>query len=142
MSSRERDDRELEGELRAARPEPRPEIAKAIADEVRPRRSAFMRRASRLQLAMVGSIAALALTPVVAMGFGGFGGFGALKSNPIQNVFKSQDRSASIAEYDDDDEDVLVCVAGTSEVSVAPELAAFWVSLGIAEYGPCPDDAD
>jgi hypothetical protein len=140
MSSRKRDDRELEDELRAARPEPRPEIARAIADDVRPRRSAFMRRASRLQLAMAGSIVALAVTPVVAMGFGGFGGFGALKSSPIQNVFKSQDRSASIAEYDDDD--VVICVAGTSEVEVSQAIAASLVGSGIAEYGPCPDDDD
>lgn len=139
MPSGKRDDSALEDELRAARPQPRAEVTQNIADRVRPRRSVLKRRASRLQLALAGSIAALAFTPVVAMGVGGFNGFGGLKSNPIQNVFKSPDRSASIAEYDDED-DVVICVAGTSEVEVSEDAAALLVGIGIAEYGPCEDD--
>jgi hypothetical protein len=141
MPSGKRDDSTLEDELRAGRPQPRAELTQNIADRVRPRRSVLRRRASRLQLALAGSIAALAFTPVVAMGVGGFKGFGGLKSNPIQNVFTSQDRSASVAEYDDDD-DVLICIGGTSESEVSPDTAAFLVAFGIAEYGPCPDDDD
>jgi len=77
MPSWKRDgDRALEDELRAARPEPRLEVTRSIADRVRPRDSAGKRRFGRLQLAVAGGLTALVLTPVVATGFGGLGTFG------------------------------------------------------------------
>jgi hypothetical protein len=139
MQSWKRDgDHALDEALRAARPEPRAEFAQAIADQLpAPESGGRKRRAGRLRLALAGSIAALAITPVVALGFG-FGGFGGLKSSSVQNVFKAQDRSASIAQYQDDNE-VLVCFANTSEIETTPELAAFYVNFLGATYGPCPD---
>lgn len=77
MRSGKRDgDRALEDVLRAARPQPPPEVTRSIADRVRPRDSAGRRRFGRLQLAVAGGLTALVLTPVVATGFGGLGTFG------------------------------------------------------------------
>jgi hypothetical protein len=74
MPSLNRDsDRALDAALRAARPEPSPEVTQAIADGVRPRRTAGTHRFARLHLALAGGLTALVLTPVVAMGFGGLG---------------------------------------------------------------------
>ena len=74
MPSLNRDsDRALDAALRAARPEPSPEITRAIADGVRPRRTAGTHRFARVHLALAGGLTALVLTPVVAMGFGGLG---------------------------------------------------------------------
>ena len=71
-----RSDRALEAQLRAARPEPTPEVTEAIADGVRTRQAAGTRRFGRLHLALAGGLTALVLTPVVATGFGGIGSFG------------------------------------------------------------------
>jgi hypothetical protein len=77
MPSWNRDsDRALDAELRAARPEPTPEVTQAIADRVRPRQTAGSHRFGRVHLALAGGLTALVLTPVVAMGFGGLGHFG------------------------------------------------------------------
>ena len=77
MPSWNRDsDRDLDAELRAARPEPSDEVTQAIADRVRPRETARRHRFGRLHLALAGGLTALVLTPVVATGFGGIGSFG------------------------------------------------------------------
>lgn len=77
MPSWNRDsDRALDAELRAARPEPTPEVTRAIADRVRPRQTAGTHRFGHVHLALAGGLTALVLTPVVAMGFGGLGHFG------------------------------------------------------------------
>jgi hypothetical protein len=119
-------DRALEDELRAARPEPRVEVTQAIADDVRPRHSLLKRRIGRVQLVMAGGVAALALTPVVA-----------LSGQSVHRMFTPQAKvSAADAEYDDDAE-VLICVNGFATHSVSPSIAATLVGSGVATYGAC-----
>ena len=57
---------ELEAQLRTARPEPRPEFTRAIADRLRPRTSPVKRGSRRLSLLMAAGLSALVLTPVAA----------------------------------------------------------------------------
>lgn len=118
-------DRGLEDELRAARPEPTVELTQAIADDVRPRHSLLKRRVGRAQLAIAGGVAALALTPVVA-----------LSGKSAHRMFTQDRVSALGAEYDDDDE-VVICVNGFATHSVSPSIAATLVASGVATYGPC-----
>lgn len=60
---------ELEAQLRTARPEPRPEFTRAIADRVRPRTSPVKRGSRRLSVLLAAGLSALVLTPVAASAF-------------------------------------------------------------------------
>ncbi|MEA2193578.1 MAG: hypothetical protein QOG42_12 [Solirubrobacteraceae bacterium] len=98
MPSWNRDsDRALDGELRAARPEPSAAVTQAIADRVRPRQTAGKHRFGRLHLALAGGLTALVLTPVVATGFGGIGSLGKTTkaSTKSSAALKSKARSGS-----------------------------------------------
>jgi hypothetical protein len=134
-------DRDIEAQLRAARPEPTPEVTRAIADRVRPRRG-VMGSLARVPLGPIGGLTAVVVVVALALG----GGTAALNTaGDALNIRSSKAKVAkvsqapSIQQYDDD---VVICVAGTSEVEVSPEVAAFLVGFGIAEFGPCPDDDD
>jgi hypothetical protein len=134
-------DRDIEEQLRAARPEPTPEVTRAISDRVRPRRG-FMGSLARVPLGPIGGLTAVVVVVALALG----GGTAALNTaGNALNVRSSKAKVAkvsqapSIQQYDDD---VLVCVAGTSEVELSPGVASFLVGIGIAEFGPCPDDDD
>ena len=135
-------DGDIEAQLRAARPEATPEVTRAISDRVRPRRG-FMGSLARVPLGPVGGLTAVVVVVALALG----GGASALNTaGDALNIRSSKAKVAkvsqapSIQQYDD--EDVVICVANTSEVEVSPDLAAFLVGFGIAEYGPCPDDDD
>jgi hypothetical protein len=134
-------DRDIEDRLRAARPEPTPELTRDISDRVRPRRG-FMGGLARVPLGPIGGLTAVVVVVALALG----GGSSALNTaGNALNIRSSKAKVArvqqapSIQQYNDD---VLICVANTSEVEVSPTTAAFLVGFGIAQYGPCPDDPD
>lgn len=132
---RNRSDRDIEAQLRAARPEPTPEVAHAIADRVRPRRG-FMGSLARVPLGPAAGLTAIAVSATLALG----GGTAALNTaGDALNVRKSKTKVAAapaIQQYAD--EDVVICVYGYAEHTVSPEIAATLVASGVAEYGPCP----
>lgn len=115
-------DHELEAALRASRPEPAAEVTQAIAERVRPRQGLLKRRIGRVPVVLVGGIAALALTPVVAVGVPG------LSPQGQPSAFQEQ--------YEEGD--VVICVYGYAEHEVSQEVADELVAAGVAEYGPCP----
>ncbi len=134
-------DRDIEARLRAARPEPDPEVTRAISERVRPRRG-FMGSLARVPLGPLGGLTAVVV--VVALALGGASSALSTAGNAL-NMSSSKAKVAqvsqapSIQQYDDD---VLICIAGVSEVEVSPQIAGFLVGFGIAQYGPCPDDDD
>lgn len=134
-------DRDIEARLRAARPEATPEVTRAISDRVRPRRG-FIGSLARVPLGPIGGLTAIVVVVALALG----GGTAALNTaGDALNIRSSKAKVAkvsqapSIQQYDDD---VLVCIFGTSEAELSPDTAAFLVAFGVAEYGPCPDDDD
>ena len=135
------DDRALEAELRAARPQPRAEVTQAIADRVRPRRSATRRRFGKMQLALAGGITALALTPVAAMGFGLDGLRNVLNPGIFVNlVIPNDDDDAVANQYTEAECDALVDLAAdvlgipiNLEVLQSPGLRTLLeLNLGVA----------
>ena len=132
---RNRSDRDIEAQLRAARPEPTPEVAHAIADRVRPRRG-LMGSLARVPLGPAAGLTAIAVSATLALG----GGTAALNTaGDALNVRKSKTKVAAapaIQQYAE--EDVVICVYGYAEHTVSPEIAATLVASGVAEYGPCP----
>jgi len=135
MMRRNRSDRDIEPQLHAARPEPTPEITRAISENVRPRRS-FMGGLSRVPLGPAAGLTAIVAAVGLALG----GGSAALSTaGDALNVRKSKTRVAaapSINQYAE--EDVVICVYGYAEHTVNPSAAATLVAAGVAEYGPCP----
>ena len=133
-------DRDIEAQLRAARPEPTPEVTRAISDRVRPRRG-LMGSLARVPLGLAGGLTAIVVAVALALG----GGTSALNTaGEALNVRSSKAKVAqtqAIRPYADDD-DVLICVLGIIEQEVSPLIAAIQVAFGIAEYGPCDDDDD
>lgn len=129
-------DRDIEAQLRDARPEPRPEVTRAIADRVRPRRRGLMGGLGRVPLTPVAGLTAIVLAVALALG----GGTAALNTaGDALNVRKAKTKVAeapSIQQYEE--EDVVICVYGFAEHTVNPEIAAELVEQGVAEYGPCP----
>ena len=120
------DDRALEAALRAARPQPRAEVTQAIADRVRPRRSATRRRFGKMQLALAGGITALALTPVAAMGFGFDGLRNALNPGIVLNlVIPNDDDDAVVNQYTEAECDALV--------DLASDLAGIPINLEVLQ---------
>ena len=132
---RNRSDRDIEAQLRAARPEPTPEVAHAIADRVRPRRG-LMGGLARVPLGPAAGLTAIAVAATLALG----GGTAAVNTaGDALNVRKSKTKVAAapaIQQYAE--EDVVICVYGYAEHTVSPEIAATLVASGVAEYGPCP----
>ncbi len=138
---RTRSDRDIEAQLRSTRPEPTPEVTRAIADRVRPRRG-VMGSLARVPLGLAGGLTAIVVAVALALG----GGTAALNTaGDALNVRSSKAKVAqapSIQQYEEDDE-VVICVFGFIEQEVSPLYAAIAVELlGIAEYGPCDDDDD
>lgn len=130
-------DRDIEAQLRDERPEPRPELTRAIADRVRPRRRGLMGGLARVPLTPAAGLTAIVLAVALALG----GGTAALNTaGDALNVRKAKTKVAeapSIQQYEEGD--VLVCYYGFTEHTVSPEIAAISVAEGVAEYGPCPD---
>jgi hypothetical protein len=130
-------ERDLEAQLRAARPAPTAEVTRAIADHVRPRRG-VMGTLARVPLGLAGGLTAIVVAVALALG----GGTAALNSaGNALNVRSSKVKVAqapAIQQYDDDD-DVLICTFGITQ-DVSPLIAAIQVGLGISTYGPCPGD--
>ena len=142
MSRRNRSERDIEAQLRAARPEPSPEIVDAIFERARPRRG-LMGGLARVPLGPVGGLTAIVVAVVLALGGAG----AALNTaGDATNVRKAKSAKAKTAQtrqapainqYEETD-DVVICVYGYAEHTVSPEIAATLVASGVAEYGPCP----
>ena len=112
-------DGDIEAQLRDARPEPTPEVTRAISDRVRPRRG-FMGSLARVPLGPVGGLTAVVVVVALALG----GGTSALNTaGDALNVRSSKAKVAkvsqapSIQQYDDE---VVICVGGTAEFEVSP----------------------
>jgi hypothetical protein len=143
VSRRNRSDRDIEAQLRAARPEPTPEVTRAISDRVRPRRG-LMGGLAHVPLGPVGGLTAI--VAAVALALGGAGAAlnvagdstNVRKAKTAKSTKKTQARQAPAINQYQEDEDVLICVYGYAEHTVSQETAATLVGLGIAEYGPCP----
>ena len=129
-------DRDIETQLRAARPEPAPEVTRAIADRVRPRRG-LMGGLARVPLGLAGGLTAIVVAVALALG----GATAAVNTaGDALNVRKA--KVAKVAEAPStrqyEEEDVLVCVFGIQEQYQSPTNAAILVGFGFATYGPCP----
>ena len=136
MMRRTRSDRDIEAQLRADRPEPTPEVTRAISERVRPRRG-LMGGLARVPLGPAAGLTAIVAAVGLALG----GGSAALNTaGDALNVRKSKTKVAAapaIQQYEEGE--VLICVYGYAEHNVNPEIAATLVASGVAEYGPCPD---
>jgi hypothetical protein len=133
---RRRSDRDIEAQLRAARPEPTPEVTRAISDRVRPRRG-LMSGLARVPLGPAAGLTAIAVSVMLALG----GGTAALNTaGDALNVRKSKTVKAAVAPAGDQygDGDVVICVYGYAEHTVSQQIADELVAQGVAEYGPCP----
>jgi len=136
MMRRNRSDRDIEAQLRAARPEPTRELTREISESVRPRRS-FMGGLSRVPLGPAAGLTAIAAAVGLALG----GGSAALSTaEDALNVRKSKTRVVQQAPSTNQyaQEEVLVCINRFAEHMVSPEIAAELVAQGVATYGPCP----
>lgn len=135
MMRRNRSDRDIEAQLRAARPEPTPEVTRAISERVRPRRG-LMGGLARVPLGPAVGLTAIVAAVGLALG----GGSAALNTaGDALNVRKSKVKAAaapSIQQYEEGD--VVICVYGYAEHTVSQEIADELVAKGVAEYGPCP----
>ena len=131
---RRRSDRDIEAQLRAARPEPTPEVTRAISERVRPRRG-LMASLARVPLGPAAGLTAIVVAVMLALG----GGSAALNTaGDALNVRKSAPKAAIAPAGDQyDDEDVVICVYGYAQHTVSPSIAAQLVASGVAEYGPC-----
>lgn len=126
-------DRDIEAQLRAARPEPTAEVTRAISDRVRPRRG-ILGNLARVPLGMAGGLTAIVVAVALALG-GGTAAVNTAGDALNMRASKAQVAQApSIQQYDDD---VLICVMGLFEQEVSPLIASVLVGFGIAEYGPC-----
>ena len=136
MMGRNRSDRDIEAQLRATRPEPPPEVTRAISERVRPRRG-LLGGLARVPLGPAAGLTAIVAAVGLALG----GGSAALNTaGDALNVRKSKVRSTqapSIQQYEEGD--VVICVYGYAEHTVSQEIAEELVAAGVAEYGPCPD---
>lgn len=135
MMGRDRSDRGIDAQLRAARPEPSPEVTRAISERVRPRRG-LMGGLARVPLGPAAGLTAIVAAVGLALG----GGSAALNTaGDALNVRKSQVRAAqapSTQQYEEGD--VVICIYGYAEHIVSQEIADELVAQGVAEYGPCP----
>lgn len=135
MMRRNRSDRDIEAQLRAARPEPTSEVTRAISERVRPRRG-LIGGLSRVPLGPAAGLTAIVAAVGLALGGGG----AALNTaGDTLDIRKSKVRAAqapSIQQYEE--QEVLVCINGFAEHMVDPEIAATLVASGVATYGPCP----
>lgn len=135
MMRRNRSDRDIEAQLRAARPEPTPEVTRAISERVRPRRG-LMGGLARVPLGPAVGLTAIVAAVALALG----GGSAALNTAGDaltgHKSMVSATEAPSIQQYEEGD--VVICVYGYAEHTVSQEIADELVAKGVAEYGPCP----
>ncbi len=128
-------DRELEAQLRARRPEPRPEVTRAIADRVRPSRSG-REGLSRVPLGLAGGLTAIVLAVVIALGGGSYPLDVAREALNVENASKSN--RPPPPEEDQYGRRVVVCMAdGRTQRVVTEQEAEELVRTGQATRGPC-----
>ena len=138
---RTRLDRDIEAQLRAARPEPTAEVTRAISDRVRPRRG-LMGGLSRVPLGPVAGLTAIVVAVVLALGGAGAALNTAGDSTNVRKSKSSRVQAApAINQYEEVDDDVVICVYGYAEHEVDADIAATLVATGVAEYGPCPSSS-
>lgn len=126
-------DRDLEAQLRAARPEPRPELTQAIADRMRSSRSSgFLQAVSRVPLGLAGGLTAVFLAVVIALGGGSYPLDAARDALNLQNTAHETPPPTR----DQYDTNVSVCKNGQT-ILVPAQEARRLVASGEATRGPC-----
>lgn len=145
MSIWKRDrDRELEDQLHRDGPAAPPEISRAIADRVRPRRGRFVRGLHRVPLGVVGVSTAALVTAVVALGGAGATLDTAGSALNFQNTAKAKAAVSPAAnQYGGS---ITICVLnGNITVRLPRALGQIQIVLGLATRGACkppPKDND
>ncbi len=133
-------DSDLEQQLRAGRPEPKPELTEQIADRVRPRRSGFVRGLNRVPLGVAGVFSAGVLVAVIALGGAGSSLNAAGDALDLQNAAKNG--SVGAAAVDEYGPRVNICINGQATLRVQSSLAVKLIADGIAVAGKCPFKPD
>lgn len=137
MSIWKRDrDSDLEHELRAGRPVPRPEVTEEIADRVRPR-SGFMRGLDRVPLGVAGVLSTAVVVAVIALGGASSTLDAAGNALNFQNAAKGK-KDVNTAEFNQYGPRVFICINAQATVRVAGSVADFLISGGVATSGKCP----
>lgn len=130
-------DSELDAQLRAARPEPRPEVTHAIADDLRGRRSGLMRGFGRVPLGLAGGLSALMVAAVIALGG---------VSAPVDavgsalNFQNAKTKATAKATADQYGTRVNVCIAGVIQIRRSLAVANQLIAANVAVLGRCTGD--
>ena len=137
-------DRDLEARLRGARPEPTPEVTRAIADQVSPRRSGLIGGLGRIPVTAAGGLTAMVLIAVVALGGANYPIDAASKALNLENLksispdIKYGSNQPVNAQYGSRSD---ICVGGFVQLRVFTFEANLLVAQGLAVIGQCSDDA-
>jgi hypothetical protein len=135
-----RDDRDLEGRLRKARPKPGHDVVRAIADQARPARRGFIGNVGRVPFAAAGGLTAVVLVAVIALGGIGVAG----KAFDFQNLKARKadthkvNNSATVSQYGTR---VNVCIGGYIQLRLYQSQADHLVAGHLGVLGDCTGDA-
>lgn len=136
-------DRKLEADLRGGRPQPGPEVTRAIADRVRPRRRGVMASAERMRYSMAGGLTAVALVAVIALGGVSAPLNAAAEALNLQNLSARSPSSSKVdnnATIDQYGPRLYVCVGGSIRLRLAKSRADHLIAGGLAVAGVCTGD--
>lgn len=137
-------DRDLEAQLRGARPEPRPEITRAIAGHVRPRRGGLIGGLGRIPLTMAGGLTAMVLIAVVALGGASYPLDAASKVLQLENLkvitpsINYGSNTPTNQQYGGRSD---VCVGGFVKLRLYTNEANLLVQQGLVVFGSCGGSA-